>query len=165
MQNRLGFLERGAHGDGDEVFLGHHVFDGQVVAGFKAQVAIGENPDQFSVFRDGNAGDAIALHDVERVGNFLLGIDGHGIDDHAAFRALHAVHFFGLPLDGHVAVNDADAALLRERDGQVRFGHRIHGGADHGNIQADVAGEPGARIGLGRDDVAARGQQQERRQT
>jgi hypothetical protein len=32
-------------------------------------------------------------------------------------------------------VNESDAALLRERDGQVRFGDGIHGGADDGDVQ------------------------------
>jgi hypothetical protein len=38
---------------------------------------------------------------------------------------------------GHVAVDEADAALLRERDGQVRFGDRVHRRADDGNVQRD----------------------------
>ena len=161
VQDRFGFLERGADADGDQVLLGHHVRDGQVVARLEAQVAIGENAHQLAVLGHRNAGDAVALHDVERVGDLLLGIDGDRIDDHAAFRALHAVHFLGLPVDRHVAVDDADAALLRERDGQVRFGDGIHGGADHGNIQSDLAREPGARVGVGGHDAAARGQQQD----
>jgi len=31
--------------------------------------------------------------------------------------------------------------------------------ADDGNVQADFSSEPGARIGLGGDDVATRGQE------
>ena len=54
----------------------------------------------------------------------------------------------------------ADAALLRQRDRQVRFGDRIHGGADNRNIQADLARQPGAGIGFGGNDVAERRQQQ-----
>jgi hypothetical protein len=38
-------------------------------------------------------------------------------------------------------MNDAESALLGQRDGHVRFGDGVHGGADDGNIQADVAGE------------------------
>ena len=129
VQNRFGFFERGAHRNRDEILFRHHVGDRQIEAGFKAQIAIGENADQLAVLGDGHARDAIALHQRERVGNFLLGLDGDRVHDHAAFTALHAVHFFGLPLDGHVAMDDADAALLRQRDGEVRFGHRIHGGS------------------------------------
>ena len=35
-------------------------------------------------------------------------------------------------------MNDSDAALLRQRDGEVRLGDRIHGRADDGNVHRDV---------------------------
>ena len=66
---------------------------------------------------------------------------------------------FGLLLDGQVAVNDAEAALLRQRNRHVRFGHRIHGGADDGNIQADVARELRLRVGIRRNHIGTRRQQ------
>ena len=85
----------------------------------------------------------------------FFGVDGDRVDDHAAFTALDAVHFLGLPLDGHVAVDDADAALLRQRDGQVRFGDGVHGRRSDGNVESDVAGEVGARIDFGGQYFAA----------
>ena len=57
-------------------------------------------------------------------------------------------------------MNDADAALLGERDRHVRFGDRVHGGADDGNVQADIARELRLRVGLRGNNVGARGQQQ-----
>ena len=68
-----GFFERGADGDGDEIFLGHHVVDGNVGAGFEAQVAVGEDADEAFVPGDGNAGDFVAAHDLEGVGDGLVG--------------------------------------------------------------------------------------------
>ena len=88
------------------------------------------------------------LHDFERVGNLGVGRHGDRIDDHAALRALYLVHFIGLLLDGQVAMNNAEPALLRQGNRHVRLGHRVHGGADDGNIQADVARELGLRVGL-----------------
>ena len=67
VQNFFRFFERGADGNGDEVFLGHHFADGNVEAGFKAQVAIGENADQLAVLGDGHAGDLVLAHDLERI--------------------------------------------------------------------------------------------------
>src|SRR5579864_2602222 len=36
-------------------------------------------------------------------------------------------------------MDDAEPALLRQRDGHMRFGDGIHGGAYDGNVQADLA--------------------------
>jgi hypothetical protein len=81
------------------------------------------------------------------------------IDDHAAFRALHLVDFGGLLLDGEIAMNNAEPALLRQRDGHVRLGDRVHGGADDGNVEADVASELRLRAGLRGNYIGARRQQ------
>ena len=48
VQDELGLFERGADGDGDEVFLGHHVADGNVGARLEAQVAVGEDADELA---------------------------------------------------------------------------------------------------------------------
>ena len=160
VQDVFRLFERGAHRDGDQIFFGHHLADGNIEAGLKAQIAIGENAHQLSVLGDGHAGNFVLAHHFERVGN--LGVRRHGdrIDDHAAFRALHLVHFVGLLLDRQVAMDDADAALLRQRDRHVRFRDRVHGGADDGNIQADIARELGLGVGQRRNNVGAGGQQQ-----
>ena len=49
VQNLFRFLQRGAHGHGDQVVLGHDLADRNIEAGLKAQIAIGENADQFAV--------------------------------------------------------------------------------------------------------------------
>ena len=63
VQDFLGFVEGGADGDGDEVIFGHHLRNREVEAGFEAQIAVGENADQFAFAGDRDAGDAVALHE------------------------------------------------------------------------------------------------------
>ena len=150
-------FERGADGDGDEVVLGHHVVDGEVGAGDEAQVAVGEDADELAVLGDGDAGDLVAAHDVEGVGDGLLGGDGDGVDDHAALGALDLVDLAGLLLDGEVAVDDAHAALLGHGDGEARLGDGVHGGGEQRGVQGDVAGELGLGADLGGDDIAVGG--------
>ena len=53
-------------------------------------------------------------------------------------------------------MDDADAALLRERDREMRFRDRVHGGADNRNVQTDAPGETGSSVGVGRQHAAAR---------
>ena len=156
VQDFLGLLESGADRNGDQVLLSHHLRDGHVGAGLKAQVAIGQDADQLAVLGDRHARDAIAPHDFQRIGNLLVRGDSHRVDDHAALTALDAVHFLGLALDGHVAVNDPDAALLRQCDGQMRLGNGVHGGADNRNIEGDIPGQAGSRVGVGRQHLASR---------
>jgi hypothetical protein len=159
VQNAFGVFERGADGYGDEPVpaLRHAGRDGQMEIRLKAQVAIGEDADQVPAFGGHrNAGDAKLLHQFERVGDRLVGADGDGIDNHAALGALHAVDLLHLPFERHVAVNDADAALLGEGDGQVCFRHRVHGGADDRNLQGNPAGQQGAGVGLPGQNGAVR---------
>jgi hypothetical protein len=73
-----------------------------------------------------NAGNPVALHDLERLADFLIGMHGDGIGNHATFIFFYGFDFGGLLLDGEIAVHDADAAHLRQRDRGARFGNGIH---------------------------------------
>ena len=74
MENFFRLLERRSYRHGDQMVLGHHLADGDVEAGLKAQVAVGEDANQFAVFlRDGHAGNLVFLHHIERVGNLGVG--------------------------------------------------------------------------------------------
>ena len=45
-----------------------------------------------------------------------------------------------------VAVDDADAARLRHRDGEPRLRHRVHRRGDDRQVEADRAGQPRADV-------------------
>ena len=161
VQNFFGLLERRADRDGDEMLFCHHLADGDVEARLETQVAVGEDADQFAVFLgDGDAGNLVLLHHVERVGNLGVGRHGDRVDDHAAFGALDLVDFIGLLVDGEIAMDDAESALLGERDGHVGFGDRVHGGADDGDVEMDVARDLGLGIDAGGHNLRARGNEE-----
>ena len=154
-------FERSAHGYRDEVFFRHHLFNRQVQARLEAQVPIGQDAHQLAVFGDRHARNFVLVHDLESIRNPVLGADRDRIDDHSAFRALHLVDLRRLALDRHRAVYDADAALLRERDGQPRICDGVHRRADHGNVQQDVAGEERSGVNLRRQDLRLGGQEKD----
>ena len=160
VEDELGFLKRGADGDGDEVFLGHHVANGNVAAGFKAEVAVGEDADQLFAARNGHAGNLIAAHHFEGVGDELIGPDGDGVDNHAALRALHLVDLAGLVNNGEITMHDADAALLRHGNGHARLGDGIHGRGEQRSVERNSACELGLRAHLRGHDVAVGRNQQ-----
>ena len=143
VEDVLGLLEGGADGDGDEVGLRHHFGDGNVGARFEAEVAVGEDADEPAVAGDGDAGDFVAAHDLEGVGDELLGGHGDGVDDHAGFGALDLVDFARLLIDGEVAMDDAEAALLGHGDGHAGFGDGIHGGGEQRGGEGDALCEAG----------------------
>ncbi len=127
LQNCLGLFERGADGNRDERLLGHHFRDRNVETRFKTQIAISDDADEMTVFvHNRHAADVKTLHHLERFAHRTIGTDRNRIDDHSRFRAFYFIDFFGLPFDGQVLVNDADAALLRERDCQGCFSHGVH---------------------------------------
>ena len=78
----------------------------------------------------------------------LLGAHGHRVDDHPGFAALHLVDLRRLEVDRQVLVDDAEAALLRERDRQPRLGHGVHGGGEDRDVEVDLPAEAGAQIDL-----------------
>src|SRR5205807_9403658 len=78
----------------------------------------------------------------------------------AILRSLHFLDFTGLIFDRQILVDDANAALLRQRDRQRRLGDGVHRRADQRNVQLNCAGEFRVGVGLGGNTVAAGGDQQ-----
>ena len=118
-------------------------------------------PTRLALARDRDAGDLEAAHELERVGDGLLGRDGDGVDDHAGLGALDLVDLAGLLLNGEVAVDDAHAALLRHGDGQARLGDGVHGGGHQRRVEGDVARELGLGADLGGNDFAVGGDEED----
>ena len=67
LQDFFGVLERRAHRNRDQIVLRHHVRNRHIVAVLKPQIAIRENTHQLAVFRHWHAGNAVALHHIQRV--------------------------------------------------------------------------------------------------
>ena len=160
LQQALGLFERRADRHGHQIVLGHRRSDRLPEIFLEAQVAIGEDAHEERAARHRQAGNAIFVHDVQGLLHGMLGGDRDRIDDHSAFRALDAVDLFGLAINGHIAMDETQAALPGHGDGQMSLGDGVHGGGDHGNIQGDFASQAGARVGLGRQDRGFAGQQQ-----
>src|SRR5258708_37276742 len=156
MQYLLRVLECGPDGDRNQVVFRHDFGKRDVGTRFEPEVAVGEDAYQLLVLGDGDAGNLIAAHDLQGVGDFVVGRKRDGVHDHAAFGALDFVRFVRLLLDREIAVQYSHAALLRNGDGQTRLGHGVHGGADHWDIQADVARELRLRADLCRDYIGMR---------
>ncbi|MPN42483.1 hypothetical protein SDC9_190040 [bioreactor metagenome] len=155
-EDLLGLLQRGADGRRDQVLAGHNVPDEFGIIRFEPEVAVGDDTHQLVAVRnDRHAGYPVLGHERVRVRHPVVGRQEKRVGNHAVFAAFHLVHVFGLCRDGHVFMDDAHAALPGDGDGQRAFGDRIHGRAHQGDIQPDVAGEPGRDVHLAGNHHAA----------
>ena len=148
-----------------QVFMRHQFGDLLARIGGKPHVAVGQDADQLARHALGaaddhrNAGDAMILHQRQRVRQHGVGSDGQGIDHHAGFELLDLPHLRGLAVDIEIAVNDPDAARLRHRDRHPRLGDGIHRGGDDRNVERDGAGDMGANVGFRGQDIRQAGLQ------
>ena len=115
------WLDALAHGD--EIVLGHQFGDALARIGGEAHVAVGQNADQLArlavalrALDHRNAGDAVVLHQLERLLQRRRRLDGQRVHHHAGFELLDLAHLRRLLFRLHVAVEDADAAGLRHGD-------------------------------------------------
>ena len=165
VQHPLRLVLADAFAHRDEVFMRHQFGDFLARIGRKPHVAVGEDADQLSRHAlgsagdHGNAGEAVIVHQRHRVRQHRVGADGQRIDHHSGFVLLDLPHLGGLPLGIEIAVDDADAAGLRHRDRHARFGDRVHRGRDDRDVERDRAGDVGADIGLGGQDIRETGLQ------
>ena len=63
---------------------------------------------------------------------------------------LDAVDLARLIVDGHVLVDDADAAFLRHRDCEASLGHGVHCSGDQWQVDANLAGQLGRQGDIAR---------------
>ena len=116
-----------------------------VKAGFKAQIAVGNQAHQLAVLHHRQAGHlplALRAH-FQQLSNQHFRRNRYRVFHHAAFVPLHFGHGLGLALDAHVLMNNTDAAFLRHGNGQARLGNGVHGGGNQGQVEGNVAREAG----------------------
>ena len=77
------------------------------------------------------------------VGDGAVGPTGDGFDDHPGLGALHPFHLGRLVGDGEVAVDDADAALAGQGDGDAATRSRCPWRPRRAGWRARFAGQPG----------------------
>ncbi|MBS1271640.1 MAG: hypothetical protein MAGBODY4_00772 [Candidatus Marinimicrobia bacterium] len=127
LQDGFRLVERSTHRDGNEVFLGHHVFDGLILIGFKPEIAVRQDTFQLVlIINDGDTRDFILRHELQCIGNLSVRRQRHRIEDHPAFGAFDLIHLLRLLDHAHVFVQDADAALSGNGYRHLAFGYSIH---------------------------------------
>ena len=163
VQQALGLVLTDALADGDQLVLGHQLRDPLARVGGEAHVAIGEDADELAglavaaAVHHRDAGDAVRLHQLERVRQRGAGLDGERVHHHAGFEFLHLPDLRGLRVRLQVAVDHAEAAGLRHGDGHLGLGHGVHGRGDDRDVERDFAGDAAADIDVARQHFGQTG--------
>ena len=156
VQNFPRLLQTGAFRRGNKLVALHHLRHLQFHSGLESQIAIRQNSHQLAALGYRDSGDPVPGHQVVCIADGLIRRDCNGIQDHPTLGFFHFINFGSLVDRRENAVHDADPALLRHRNGQARFCHSIHGGADDGNIQLNVSRQTSSGIDLAREDMRFR---------
>jgi hypothetical protein len=136
----------GAFLDRDQaLFRRHHFTDADFQTAFETHVAGSHDAHQVAVVQYRHTGDVMHAGQFEQVTHGGVGLDGDRVLDHTGFETLDLAHFGSLLLDGHVLVDDADAAFLSHGDCQTGFSDGVHGGGNQWNIQLDATGQTGLK--------------------
>ena len=155
LEDGLGLIQGGALQAGDQVFMGHDLFDAAVHIGLELHVAVGDDADQAAgLIHNGDAGDTELAHESVRIAQGVAGAERKGVGDDAVFRTLDHIHLLSLGVNAHVLMDHADAALPGDGNGHAVLGHGIHGGAHNGDVQLDLPGEIGGKIHIRRKHIA-----------
>ncbi len=130
VQEPAGLVAGDALADRDQIFLGHQLGDALATIGGEADVAVGDDPDELAgriaALDHRDAGDPVALHQVQGLGQGLIRSNRHRIDHHAGFELLDLLDLLGLFLVREIAMDHADAARLGHGDGEIGLGDGVH---------------------------------------
>ena len=91
------------------------------------------------VLGDGDGGEAVFLLQGEHIRERVVRREVRGAHDEAGLVRLDAAHHLGLVLDGLGAIDEGQAALLGQGDGERVVRDGLHDGRDHGDVQAQRA--------------------------
>ena len=149
VQQGFGVFAADAFRHRDQTILRRHDFaHRQIHAGFKAQIAPGDDAHHFAAIDHRKARKAHFVgHGIDLAHGSVRAND-HGVAQHPRLIALDAAHLRGLLFGTQVFMNHAYAALLRDGDGQTRFRHGIHGSRHQRQTQLDIAREAGTQAGV-----------------
>jgi hypothetical protein len=108
----------------------------RVALRLEPQIAVRHDADQVLPLDDGHSGNILGAREGNHVTNGGIGRHRDRVVDDSALEFLDLLYLASLVFRRHVLVNDADAAFLRERDGEARLRNGVHCSRDDGDIQA-----------------------------
>ena len=161
VQELADFALGGAFAHRDEPVLRCHDGRDRVVeVGLETQIAVGHDADELRAVDDRHARDVVLAGELDHFADARARGHRDGVGDDAALELLDGADLPRLFPHGHVLVDDADSAGLRDTDREPRLGHGIHGRGHEGNVQTDLSGELRANLGIAGENLGVTGDEE-----
>src|SRR3990172_2505459 len=155
-------VARSAFLDRHQFFLRRHDARHRfLVAGLEAQVAAGDDAHELVALGHRHAGDVLGAREFQYLADGGIGRHGDRVADDAGFELLDAAYFVRLAHRRDVLVDNAETPFLGQADGGARLRHRVHGGRQQRDIEADGARQGGFQVHVLGQDVRMRREQQD----
>ena len=131
----------------------HDVLDGLIELLLEAQIAVGDDADDFAIgLHHRQPGNTVLLCQRQHVPHgHVLGNCDRILDD-AALEPLDLGDLGGLRLRRHVLVHDADSTFLGNGDRQTGFGHSVHRCSQQRNVKGNATCQLGFEADFARQD-------------
>ena len=138
MHQLLRRFEFGALGDRDEpVAFRHDVGDRLIQVRLEAKVAIGDDADNTPPFDNRKTGNLVLLRERQDLPDRHRRRNRDRVLDDAAFEAFDLRNLGRLLGGRHILMDDAEAPLLSDRDGEPGFGHGVHRRRKQRDVERD----------------------------
>src|SRR3989344_1706782 len=134
-------LQGGSVRSAGEEFGRHYFLDRRGFFLLEAQVAVGNDAQEFSFFiYDREAAETIFFVDLESITHGHAQGESYRVGYPACFVALYLFYFAGLIFEREIFMDYADASLLGHGDSHGTLGDSIHGSGHEWNMERNVFG-------------------------
>ena len=83
------------------------------------------------------------LHDIQGILNAVVRGKEKWVGDDPMFGTFYPIHHAGLLFNGHILVDNANAAFTSYGNRHTGFGNCIHSGTHNRDFQPELAGQAG----------------------
>ena len=127
----------------------------------ETQIAVGHDSDELRSVDHRHSGDVVLARELDHLADARPRRYSDGVGDDAALVFLDGANLPRLLLRGHVLVDNADSAGLRDADCEPCLGDRVHRRRHERNVQADFAGQPRGQLGVAGEHLGVSGYQED----
>ncbi|MOA06439.1 hypothetical protein D3C78_1260720 [compost metagenome] len=142
LKDNLRFRKRCSYRSRHEIVACHNLADFNFVIMNKTQITIRQNTDQFMfIINDRYTGNTEFPHNFFCIRYQMICRKRERICYNTALGTFYTIHFLCLLFNGHILMNNSNAAFTCNGNGKCCFRYRIHPCADQWNVKLNIVAE------------------------